>query len=118
MKYILLIYSDSPDEPVPGTEAHGKYFQAFGTFTGNLAKSGKMAGGDALEPVSTATSVRVRGGKTVTTDGPFAETKEQLGGFYVVDADNLDEAIEWAAKIPTAEFGIIEVRPLMVFDNM
>ena len=77
-----------------------------------------MAGGDALEPVSTATSVRVRGGKTVTTDGPFAETKEQLGGFYVVDAENLDEAIEWAAKIPTAEFGTIEVRPLMVFDNM
>ncbi len=77
-----------------------------------------MAGGDALEPVSTATSVRVRNGKTVTTDGPFAETKEQLGGFYIVDAENLDEAIEWAAKIPTAEFGTIEVRPLMVFDNM
>jgi len=118
VKYILLIYNDNLDEPVSGTEAHGKYFQAYGAFTENLAKSGKMAGGDALEPVSTATSVRVRNGKTVTTDGPFAETKEQLGGFYIVDAENLDEAIEWAAKIPTAEFGTIEVRPLMVFDNM
>jgi len=118
VKYILLIYNDNLDEPVSGTEAHGKYFQAYGAFTENLAKSGKMAGGDALEPGSTATSVRVRNGKTVTTDGPFAETKEQLGGFYIVDAENLDEAIEWAAKIPTAEFGTIEVRPLMVFDNM
>ena len=118
MKYILLIYNNNLYELVPGTEAHGKYFQAYGAFTENLAKSGKMAGGDALEPVSTATSVRVRNGKTVTTDGPFAETKEQLGGFYIVDAENLDEAIEWAAKIPTAEFGTIEVRPLMVFDNM
>jgi hypothetical protein len=118
MKYILLIYNNESDAPVPGTEAYGKYFQAYGAFSENLANTGKMTGGDALKPVSTATSVKVRGGKTITTDGPFAETKEQLGGFYIMDADNLDEAIEWAAKLPTAEFGTIEVRPVLVFEDM
>ena len=118
MKYILLIYSNESDEPVTSTEAHSKYFQAYGAFSENLAKTGKMAGGEALQPISTATSVKVRGGKTITTDGPFAETKEQLGGFYIMDAENLDEAIEWAAKLPTAEFGTIEVRPVLVFEDM
>ena len=70
------------------------------------------------KPISNAPSVKVRGGKTNTIDGPFAETKEQLGGFYIMDAENLDEAIEWAAKLPTAEFGTIEVRPVLVFEDM
>jgi hypothetical protein len=76
-----------------------------------------MLGGDALHPVSTATTVRVREGKTLTTDGPFAETREQLGGYYLINAENLDEAILWAAKIPSAAYGSIEVRPVMVFDG-
>jgi hypothetical protein len=75
-----------------------------------------MAGGEALLPVATATTVRVREGKTVTTDGPFAETKEQLGGFYIVDVANLDEAITWAAKIPGARSGSVEVRPVLVME--
>jgi hypothetical protein len=72
--------------------------------------------GDALKSVATATSVRVRKGKTETMDGPFAETKEQLGGFYILDCDNLDEAISYATQIPDARFGTVEVRPIMVFD--
>ena len=75
-----------------------------------------MKGGDALQPVATATTVRVRDGATETTDGPFAETKEQLGGFYILDCEDLDEAIEYAAKIPSAKFGSIEIRPIMVFE--
>ena len=75
-----------------------------------------MGGGDALQGVETATTVRVRDGTTETTDGPFAETKETLGGFYILDCKDLDEAIEYAAKIPGAKYGSIEVRPVMVFD--
>jgi hypothetical protein len=77
--------------------------------------AGKIKGGNALQPTGTATSVRVRDGKRMTTDGPFAETKEQLGGYYLVDAPDLDAAIEMAAKIPGARFGTIEVRPIMTF---
>ena len=75
-----------------------------------------MVAGDPLEPTATATTVRVRGGKTESTDGPFAETKEQLGGYYILDCKDLDEAIAYAARIPTAAFGSVEVRPIMVFD--
>ncbi|MBV9880173.1 MAG: YciI family protein, partial [Gemmatirosa sp.] len=78
---------------------------------------GNFKAGDALQPSSTATTVRVRNGKTLTTDGPFAETREQLGGFYMVDAANLDEAIAIAARIPSARIGSIEVRPVMVFSS-
>ncbi len=92
--------------------------QRYYEFTEELVKAGKMVAGDPLEGTSAATSVRVRDGKTMTTDGPFAETKEQLGGYYIVDADNLDEAIQWAAKIPTSETGTIEVRPLMNIPDM
>ncbi len=89
---------------------------AYYTFTNELNEAGANLGGEALQPTSTATTVRVRDGKTLTTDGPFAETKEQLGGFYMVKADNLDEAIAWAAKIPGAKNGSIEVRPVMEFE--
>jgi hypothetical protein len=86
--------------------------KAYGAFTEDVRKRGLMQAGEALEPTTTATTVRVRDGETVTTDGPFAETKEALGGFYLVDARDLDEAIELAARIPAAKHGSIEVRPI------
>ena len=85
-------------------------------YTKELQDRGLMQGGEALQPIATATTVRVRNGDTVTTDGPFAETKEQLGGFYLLNCKDLDEAIEMAAKMPAAPFGSIEVRPIMEFD--
>jgi len=113
MKYILLIYAAESDQANVDPKEQAAYMQRYFTFTEDLVKSGKMVAGDPLQGVASATSVKVRDGKTVTTDGPFAETKEQLGGFYIIDADNLDDAIGWAAKLPTAEHGTIEVRPLM-----
>jgi len=113
MKYLCLIY-DNEKRPMSKTEGDammGEYF----AFTEAIKKSGHYVGGDALQPVSTATSVRVRNGKMVATDGPFAETTEQLGGYYVVDVPGLDEAIELAARIPSARTGTVEVRPIMVF---
>ncbi|MEM7405470.1 MAG: YciI family protein [Pseudomonadota bacterium] len=117
MQYLLLIYSDEAAEPKPGTPEMEQHMQAYFTFTEEVRESGKMLGGEALEPVATATSVQVRDGKVTTTDGPFAETREQLGGFYMVDCDNLDEAIALAARIPSARLGTVEVRPVMMFDN-
>ena len=112
MKYLCLIYDD---EKVLGKMAKaeldalmGEYF----AFTEGIKKSGHYISGEALQPVQTATTVRVRNGKTSTTDGPFAETKEQLGGFYMIEARDLNEAIQVAAKIPPAEVGCIEVRPI------
>jgi hypothetical protein len=95
--------------PEQQQEIGAKYF----AFTEELQSAGKMVAGDALQPTSTATSVRVRAGETLTTDGPFAETKEVLGGYYLIDVDTLDEALEWAAKIPGAAHGTIEVRPVV-----
>ena len=91
--------------------------QAYGDYTQELRDSGAMIAGDALEPTQTATTVRVQNDETLTTDGPFAETKEQLGGYYLVEADSLDEAIDWAAKIPGARHGSVEVRPVVVFEG-
>ena len=88
---------------------------AWDQYTKSLQASGLMLGGDALQAVSTATTVRVRKGETVATDGPFAETKEQLGGYYILDCD-AETAVEWAAKMPAAPRGSIEVRPIMKFD--
>jgi hypothetical protein len=85
-------------------------------YTEEVQQKNLMQGANALQPVATATTVRVRDGKTETTDGPFAETKEQLGGYYLLDCKDLDEAIEYAAKIPSARFGSIEIRPIMKFD--
>jgi len=86
-------------------------------FTNAMKESGKLVAGDALMPTETATTVRVRDGNIATTDGPFAETKEQLGGYYLLECNDLDEAIEMASKIPSARWGSIEVRPIMVFDQ-
>jgi hypothetical protein len=113
MQYMLLIYNDPHTWESMSQEERGAVFNAYGTFTEELQASGKMVAGDALQATDTATSVRVRDGETLTTDGPFAETKEVLGGYYLVDVDTIDEALEWAAKIPGAGHGTIEVRPLV-----
>ena len=113
MQYMLLIYN-SPDAWSSMTEdQQGEVFGAYGTFTEELQSSGKLVAGDALQPTSTATSVRVRDGETLTTDGPFAETKEVLGGYYLIDVETIDEALEWGGKIPGAKYGTIEVRPVV-----
>ncbi len=91
----------------------GGYF----AFTNEVRDAGVMVAGDALQPTATATTITVRDGKSQITDGPFAETKEQLGGYYLLDCKDLDEALSYAAKIPSAAYGRIEVRPIMVFDN-
>jgi hypothetical protein len=114
---MLLIYGDQSQRGSMSEEEIGQIMQAYGTFTQELQDSGAMVAGDALEPIETATTVRVRNDETLTTDGPFAETKEQLGGYYLVDVGSLDEALAWAAKIPGARHGSVEVRPLMVFEE-
>ncbi|MEP1206248.1 MAG: YciI family protein [Rhizobiaceae bacterium] len=116
MQYMCLIYAKEGVGPQPGTPEFGAFMKAYMDFGETVQKAGKFVAGDALQPVSTATSVAVRGGNTETTDGPFAETKEQLGGYYILDCDDLDEAIKYAAMIPSAEHGRIEVRPVMIFD--
>jgi hypothetical protein len=112
MEYMLLIYNSEADGKKMSAAEHTEIFQGYMAFTQDLTKSGKNKGGDALEQTTTATTVRVRNGKTAVTDGPFAETKEQLGGYYIVEAKDLDEAISIAAKIPGAKYGSIEVRPV------
>ena len=117
MKYLCLIYSDEKQwESMSEADMQavmGEYF----AFTDAIKKSGHYVAGDALKPTTTATSVRVRNGKVSTTDGPFAETKEQLGGYYLIEARDLNDAIQVAAKIPSARMGTIEVRPVEVFDQ-
>jgi hypothetical protein len=110
MQYMLLIYNSEAIKLTPAE--HGQLFNEYVTFTQDIVKAGKFKAGDPLEPTSTATTVHVRNGKTVTTDGPFAETKEQLGGYYLVEAKDLDEAVSIASRIPAARTGSIEVRPV------
>jgi hypothetical protein len=117
VQYMLLIYGDQGQWDGLSDEDRGQIMQAYQSFTKELQDSGAMVAGDALQPTQTATTVRVQNDETLTTDGPFAETKEQLGGYYLIEADSLDEAIEWAAKIPGARHGSIEVRPVMVFQE-
>jgi hypothetical protein len=117
MQYLLLIYGDENGWETMSEEEGRQVMEAYGTYTQELESSGAMVGGNALQPTQTATTVRVRNDETLTTDGPFAETKEQLGGYYLVDVDSLDDALEWAAKIPGARHGAIEVRPVMVFEE-
>ena len=113
MQYMLLIYNDPHGWESMSDAERGEVFNAYGTFTAELQASGKMVAGDALQAIDTATSVRVRDGETLTTDGPFAETKEVLGGYYLIDVETLDEALDWAARIPGAAHGTIEVRPVV-----
>jgi hypothetical protein len=117
MQYLLLIYDDETVWDAMPPEQSGALLAEYHGFSRDIAASGHMRGGNALQPTPTATTVRVRDGKTVTTDGPFAETKEQLGGYYLVEAKDLDEAIALAARIPSSRFGSIEIRPIMTFDD-
>lgn len=116
MKYIALIYSNPESLERPNTPEFGKMMAGYDACNKAYAEAGVYVGGNALQPPMTATTVRVRGGKTETMDGPFAETKEQLGGFYILDCKDLDEAVKFAAMIPHAASGAVEVRPLMIFD--
>jgi hypothetical protein len=110
MEYVLLIHSDEQGTAQGSPEILAEY----GKFSADVAERGIMRGGARLRPTSAATTVRVRDGKTMLTDGPFAETKEQLGGFYILDCKDLDEALQFAARIPNARDGSIEVRPVWV----
>lgn len=113
MQYMFLIYSAEGANPNPGSAEFDKMMQSYGTFTKEVREAGIMKEGAPLQGVDTATTVRVRNGSTDAVDGPFAETKEVLGGYYVLDCKDLDDAIAYAAKIPTALHGSIEVRPVM-----
>jgi hypothetical protein len=119
MRYLILIYENekSAQERLEkaGEKAGQEEMQKWFEYTERLKASGCYLGGEALQPTATATTVRTKGGKTMTTDGPFAETKEQLGGFYMVNCKDLDEAIKWASQIPSAGRGPVEVRPIMEF---
>ena len=116
MRYALLIYASEQDWANQSEEESQAVNQEYMAFTKDIIDRGLMKGGEALQATATATTVRVRDGETLTTDGPFAETKEQLGGFYLVEAKDLDEAIEVAARIPDVRRGSIEVRPIMEID--
>jgi hypothetical protein len=113
MKYLLLIYENEGNFATVSEAEQGRIFQEYMDYSRGIRKNGNYIGGEALQPVATATTVRQRNGKTLTTDGPFAETKEQLGGFYLVEAKDLDEAIKLAGGIPAVRNGSIEVRPIM-----
>src|SRR4051812_10096794 len=113
MKYILLIHDDEKAWGKMAEADQRKMMSDYRQFTQEIQASGHYIAGSQLQPTSTATSVRVRDGKRLVTDGPFAETREQLGGYYLVEAANLDQAIALAARLPSAQFGTIEVRPLV-----
>jgi hypothetical protein len=116
MRYLLLIYQDEAAHAQWSQEQLAAEYEAYNVYSEEVSKSGAMLSGDALMPTNTATTVRVRNGKTLTTDGPFAETKEQLGGYYLMNCKDLDEAIALAARIPAASDGSIEIRPVMEFE--
>jgi hypothetical protein len=115
-RYIALIYTDEAREADATPEDMQKTMAAYNAFTEAVSKAGVMDTGDALDGTNAATTVRIRDGKRQTTDGPFAETKEQLGGFYILKCKDLDEALHWASQIPAAQYGSVEVRPIMEFN--
>lgn len=111
MKYMCLIYTDPAQTKAMGATMNAAYFD----LNRKLKEAGVMVAGDALQPVATAVSVRKRGERVETMDGPFAETREHLGGYYILDCPDLEQALHWAAQIPGAALGTVEVRPLVVF---
>ncbi|MEP2784109.1 MAG: YciI family protein [Pseudoruegeria sp.] len=117
MKFLALIYAAKDASPEFGSEGWGPLMQGYEQASKIYEEDGVFVAGEALEEAETATSVRIRNGETILTDGPFAETKEELGGFYLFDCEDLDAAIKYAKLIPTAEHGTVEVRPVMVFDQ-
>jgi len=117
MQYLLMIYQNEVEYAKNDAATSQKMLGEYQTFTQAIIQSGNFKAGDRLQPTTTATTVRVRDGKTLTTDGPFAETREQLGGYYLVEAKDLNAAIEIAARIPSARIGSIEVRPIWVYEK-
>jgi hypothetical protein len=117
MKYMCLIYdAEGVWDGLPEDERNAVY-EEYGAFTQSLHDSGAYVSADQLQPIATATTVRVRNGETLVTDGPFAETKEQLGGYYLVEAKDVDEALKIAERIPSARYGSVEVRPVVVWEE-
>ena len=114
MQYLVLIYSEEPTAP-PDPAQRGAVMEEYNAYTQMLRDTGHYVGGEALQPTATATTVRIRDGQTMTTDGPFAETKEALGGFYLIEAKDLDEALQLGGACPGAKWGSIEVRPIIDF---
>jgi hypothetical protein len=118
VKYMAIIFNDESQYANATPEQIGAIFAEHGAFGEAARAAGVFVDGDGLQPVVTATTVRVRDGERLLTDGPYAETKEQLGGFYMLECKDLDEALAWAARIPEAKTGSIEVRPVMVYDEI
>jgi hypothetical protein len=116
MHYLLMIYQNEADYGKIDAATRKEITEEYGAFTQSIIQSGNFKAGDRLQPISTATTVRVREGKTLTTDGPFAETREQLAGYYLIEAKDLDAALGIAARIPSARLGSIEVRPIWVYN--
>ncbi|MFL5628291.1 MAG: YciI family protein [Ktedonobacteraceae bacterium] len=116
MRYMMLIYGNEANAATTSPEEQQAEMNAYNDFTKIVQDRGALLAGEALHPTSSATTLRVRDGKVISTDGPFAETKEQLGGFYMLKCANLDEAIELAAKIPGAKTGSIEIRPIVEWE--
>ena len=116
MQYLLMIYRNEAEHDKMDAATGQKMMEEYGAFTQSIIQSGNFKAGDRLQPATTATTVRVRNGKTLTTDGPFAETHEQLGGYYLIEAKDLDAALGIAARIPGARHGSIEVRPIWVYN--
>jgi hypothetical protein len=117
VRYMLQIYSPEGHWDSLSEAERAALYEEYFALDRALGERGALVGSHELEPVTTATSVRVRDGETLIADGPFAETKEQLGGYYVIEAETLDEAIEWAARIPSARHGTIEVRPVVMHEE-
>ena len=117
MRYLCLIYDDEKNASGKSKAERDAFTGEYFAFTESIRKSGHYVAGEALQPVNSATTVRVRGGKVTTTDGPFAETKEQLGGFYMIEARDLNDAIQVASRIPSARNGSVEVRPVIAFSQ-
>jgi hypothetical protein len=117
VRYLLTIYGDENAQAAIPPDQRDQVMKAWWEYDTWLQDTGWHRGGEALQPTPTGTTVRVRDGRTLTTDGPFAETKEQLGGYYLIECDNLDQAIEAAAKMPAAPNGAVEIRPIQEFEQ-
>jgi hypothetical protein len=116
MNYMLLIYNDPALEPAYGTPEFQAMMGGFFALNEKMKADGVLRGGEGLQGIETATSLRIKGGKVETMDGPFAETREHLGGYYIVEVPDLDAALKYAAMIPSASFGTVEVRPMMDYN--
>ena len=117
MRYLLSIYVDESGFATATPEDREQMSTAYANFTDEVDKAGVLRGGDGLQPSATSTTVRLRDGEVLLTDGPFAETREQLAGYYLLECADLDEAVGWAGRIPGAQWGAVEVRPVMIYEN-